>query len=263
MSRAVTGTCHLCGTDSKLSFEHVPPKKAFNQHPVIVPDIETLLGEDLFGNFRGKIQQRGVGGHTLCIPCNNDTGSWYGSAYVDWTYQGMKILYAANGTPTLSYSFHLFPLRVIKQIICCFFSVNPPDFRKKYPDLERFALSRERKFIPPEIKVYVFYNLSSRYRQAAISGMIKLGEGSYILSEFTFPPFGYVMTMESRPPDRRLCDISFFADFRYDEFRPVTLNLPVLPVFTYFPADYRDEHEVKRDVETNSAISTHKSQNGS
>jgi hypothetical protein len=32
--RPVIGTCHICGDHGKLSFEHVPPKEAFNKRVV-------------------------------------------------------------------------------------------------------------------------------------------------------------------------------------------------------------------------------------
>jgi len=33
--RSVEGTCHISGVHGKLSFEHVPPKKAFNNKRVV------------------------------------------------------------------------------------------------------------------------------------------------------------------------------------------------------------------------------------
>jgi len=30
------GVCHICGERGALSFEHIPPKAAFNNRPVVV-----------------------------------------------------------------------------------------------------------------------------------------------------------------------------------------------------------------------------------
>ena len=45
---------------------------------------------------QGEIQQRGMGAYTLCGPCNNRTGKWYGAAFADWCHQvaGLPILRA-------------------------------------------------------------------------------------------------------------------------------------------------------------------------
>jgi 5-methylcytosine-specific restriction endonuclease McrA len=90
--------CHICGTDGKLSFEHVPPRSAFNNHPVFVPHLKDLI-EKLdcdFGNIKGKTHQIGAGEYTLCEKCNNKTGAWYGNAFADWAYQASHILYYAK-----------------------------------------------------------------------------------------------------------------------------------------------------------------------
>jgi hypothetical protein len=52
------------------------------------------------------------------------------------------------------------------------------------------------------------------------------------------------MTLESRVPDDRPVDISFFAKYRYNDYKEFSLQLPVLPVYTYYPADYRNPQEV-------------------
>jgi hypothetical protein len=66
----------------------------------------------------------------------------------------------------------------------------------------------------------------------------------HTFSEIAYLPLGYVMTLESKVPDDRPVDISFFANYRYDEWKEFSFHLPVLPVYTYFPADYRNREEV-------------------
>ncbi len=95
--RKVEGNCAICGTYGPLSFEHVPPRKAFNDYPVreiLFADAVNVGPDD---SLRGRIEQRGSGGYTLCAPCNNNTGAWYGEAFIDWCYQGMDILERAGG----------------------------------------------------------------------------------------------------------------------------------------------------------------------
>ena len=35
--------CHLCGLKRELTFEHIPPQSAFNDHKVLYNDVQTML----------------------------------------------------------------------------------------------------------------------------------------------------------------------------------------------------------------------------
>lgn len=71
----------------------------------------------------------------------------------------------------------------------------------------------------------------------------------HLFAETTFPPFGFVLAVGSPPPDKRLTDITYFADdFRHDETRTLWLRLPVLPVYTIYPGDYRSRDKVLTDA---------------
>jgi hypothetical protein len=74
-----------------------------------VPLPISILSLERFSKRRGP--------YTLCERCNNQTGSWHGPKYADWAYQGMQIVGATKGAPTLIYNFRIFPLRVIKQVV--------------------------------------------------------------------------------------------------------------------------------------------------
>src|SRR5438552_9354996 len=96
-SREVIGVCHLCGTEGRLSFEHVPPKAAFNNRPVVAYGFEEAIKAGPENSGKGRIQQRGAGAYTLCGKCNNDTGRWYGKHYAAWTYGALTTFIRARG----------------------------------------------------------------------------------------------------------------------------------------------------------------------
>lgn len=84
MKKKQYGKCKLCGNFTKLTFEHVPPKSAFNDTPVKIvsgEDAISTLGDDRlpwdFSDLHGRTQQRGKGGYYLCKSCNSITGAWY------------------------------------------------------------------------------------------------------------------------------------------------------------------------------------------
>jgi hypothetical protein len=241
------GKCRICGQYGPLSFEHIPPKAAFNDRPVVVAKFEDAIGLGPDEEVKGPIQQRGMGGYTLCERCNNNTGSWYGKRFVDWCYQGMDILIRSNGKPSLIYLNHLFPLAIIKQVVTMFFSVNGDGFRAANQELVRFVLNKERKYLSPKYRLFVYYSTTGRARRVGIAGVLSLGSGRNrisVVSEITYSPFGYVMTFNSEPPDERLFEITHFARYDYNEFVVMPLRLPVLPTHLAFPGDYRDRDEI-------------------
>lgn len=249
MSKHV-GECHLCGDYGPLSFEHVPPRSAFNDRPVVLVEFNKafgLLPDDPIP--KGRISQRGAGGYTLCGDCNSKTGRWYGNEFAQWCYQAAELLMRSEGKPSLIYGYHLHPLRVIKQIITMFFSVNGSGFQRKHPDLVEFILSKERRFLPEKYGVWVYYNYEGRLRYQSGAVTWDIGEGRHwSFSEITFPPFGYVLTLDSEPPSRELFPIRHFGQYGFDDFRTMQLQPPVLPTYLIIPGDYRTKEEIQEHL---------------
>lgn len=271
--KSVFGKCHICRDHTKLSFEHVPPRSAFNDCPAVYKEVFELINKDPSRYFerKGPVSQRGVGAYTLCEKCNNDTGSWYGDAFADWAHQGMEILTYTQGSPSLHYTFRIYPLQVIKQIVCMFFSITDKRFSHNHPDLVKFVLNKHEHNLNPDIRIYAFFNSSGRSRYIGGASKMTINPNginrdtledmnhtansalakSRLLSEIACRPLGYVMSFDPVPPDARLVDISHFARYAYSEWKPLSLQLPALPAETYFPADYRSLEQVRRDAERN------------
>lgn len=259
-SRKVTGTCHLCGNYGPLSFEHVPPRAAFNDRPVVRYRAEEVfnLGPDDKPAGGGTIQQKGSGAYTLCGRCNNVTGSWYGRHFVDWCWQGMHILARSGGSPSLIYLHYVFPLSIIKQIFTMFFSLHSERYREKHEEIVRFLLNREAKYLPPNYRVFVYFMGEGRPRFSGTSALLNLGAGQMqLMAELAFPPFGYLLTYGGPPPDERLFEITHFARYSYEEFAVMELRLPVLPTYLHFPGDYRTREQIHRDRDENMRFEPH------
>lgn len=240
------GTCHICGCVDELTFEHVPPKHAFNNKRVIEVNFEEAIKLGPEEIARGNIQQKGSGDYTLCKKCNNLTGKWYGKAFIDWCYQGMHILIKAKGGPNLIYLNYLFPLRVLKQIITMFFSVNGPEFAKANPELVKFVLNKEIKYLNPKYRIFCYYNKSNKFRFFGTSVKSNINNHEFItMCEIGYIPFGYLMTINSRSPDARLFEITQFSKFNYNEFKIMILHPKVLPVHLALPGDYRTKKEIE------------------
>lgn len=243
------GKCCVCGREDMLTFEHVPPQRAFNDRRSVIIKMDEWLELGPNALPKGPISQGGIGNYTLCGACNNNIGSWYGSSFVDWCYQGMDILIRSGGNPSLFYLNYLFPLRIIKQIISMFACVNGAGFCERNPEVRSFLLNRTKKYLPENIKVFVYYNTSSRFRYIGMSGILKPFEGtSTIISEISYPPFGYVMTFDGSIPDNRLLEITPFATFDYDKFTVGEISMKVLETLTPHPADYRSKKQILEEA---------------
>ena len=242
------GNCCICGIYGPLSFEHVPPRSAFNDKLVVKARFDDVVGLGPDAIIKGKAQQQGAGDYTLCPRCNNNTGSWYGKDFVDWCYQGYEILTRTRGQPSIIYLNYLFPLRIVKQIITMFFSINGSGFADANPELVKFVLNRDFRYISPKYRLFVYFSIGRLARSSGVSALVNINtQKTCIFSEMNYFPYGYVLTLNSHPPDRRLIEISHFARFGYKEFAIMELRLPVLPTYLYFPGDYRTKEQILAD----------------
>jgi hypothetical protein len=80
MAAEKAGKCCICGTEGEITFEHVPPSAAFNDHRIFEASVQSLVngkwavGEKIVDG-KYKYVQRGARRHSLCGKCNSDTGS--------------------------------------------------------------------------------------------------------------------------------------------------------------------------------------------
>ncbi|MBZ0205928.1 MAG: hypothetical protein K8H89_06355 [Flavobacteriales bacterium] len=263
MSRRVQveGMCRICGTAGPLTFDHVPPKRCFNNFPgYYEASVDTLFALDKAGQFpdmntvvaqrKARKWQGGIGFNSLCGSCNNNTGSWYGNAFAEWVHQSMGILLKANGQPSLIYPTFFFPLRVIKQIITMFLSIDDGHLQTDYPALPKFILNREERFLDKAYKIYAYYNFegSPRYLPRTFMTNGKSTE-MIIMSEISFPPFGFVLSLKGPKPAPEITDISHFTRFNYGEWTDFYQRFPVLPThLPNIPVDYRTRLEIEEAI---------------
>lgn len=251
------GKCHICGIIGKLSFEHVPPKKAFNSRKVLtVSGDEMLLRQDIppwemSGRKLEQIQQ-GYGGHTLCNQCNNDTGSWYAPPFFDFVEQAARQLrgneLVANTQMKLSFK-SIMPLRVAKQIVTCFASINSNSLFDSCESLRNFVLDREHgKLDSRSFGIYCYVLVGSLARYVGKAAMIDMNRGYTFLSEFAHRPFGYVLEFD--PGDllsEQYCDISFFANkYTLDEKIDLELEIPIRASESPLPGHHSTRAELER-----------------
>ncbi len=250
--------CHICGKYTELTFEHVPPKKAGNQTKVneISGDIiieaianHKRLPWDLRG-LKYKQKQKGMGRYTLCPPCNNNTGTWYGEEYIIFANTMAKLLANEKPQPNMGISFeiNMKPLNVMKQILSFFCSIN------KYPlneQLSEFILDKEsQNFNSDEFILTMFLYVGNIQKYVGTSGLLHLsGSGNNqvdttIVSEICSYPLGFCLYKKTGNMGKIIgTDISDFSMCIYDQDYRTKLSLPVLTSNSMFPHDYRLKNE--------------------
>jgi len=252
------GTCCICQQSGKLSFEHVHPHKAFNQRPLVLKSaLDEIADEKKPNPSKGRTQQRGMGMHSLCVSCNNLTGHRYGGEYVEFAHQCMcRISALQPRMPPLYLNYFIFPLRVIKQIMCLFCSINGPSFTAHNPEIADFILDRDRKHLPCGYKIYAYLTMGPGIRSAPFvgRGLIPTGEMT-IFSELSFPPLGYILTKDDyKAKGVEYQRLDFLSRYRYADWKTVPLRMPYLPTATWVPGDFRTRDEADACARKNAQL---------
>ena len=157
MTKRPEGLCRLCGEHKPLSFEHIPPKSAFNDSQRLFQTMQDLLAGRSRSKFRG-----GIGKNTLCERCNNLTGRWYGGAFADWSKQGLELFDKFGRQPPLALPFYIRPLNVIKQITVMALAMAAEQTQNYHYELRRFVLNKEQRYLPPKYNVHAYFNMNGQ-----------------------------------------------------------------------------------------------------
>ncbi|MHB8279747.1 MAG: hypothetical protein ACYDIA_19135 [Candidatus Humimicrobiaceae bacterium] len=84
--KSLKGLCRLCGQESDLTKEHIPPKSSGNKDRHEKYDLDGWLKSGFaYDKTKLSVEQGGIFGFTLCRECNSLTGKLYGNEYKNWT----------------------------------------------------------------------------------------------------------------------------------------------------------------------------------
>lgn len=262
------GTCAICGEQKPLTFEHIPPRSAYNDRTVKVFRGDKALArlvDDLEGE-RGQLQQKGAGNQVTCAECNNKSGRWYAREYAAWVERGLGILDRVGyrerqdertGQRIVDVAFEgVRPLLFLKQVVYMILAVNGAGFSAVHPDLRRLVLNRDATGVSDACHFYLGLTWGPGVRHVGITAGVSMKRGASLLSEVAFPPFACVMCLEQPWHGLPVCDITGFARYGPEEITEV--ELPLLLGFTHLvlPSDYRSRASIDQTVAENEAIQT-------
>ena len=256
------GKCHLCGKQSKLTFEHIPPQKANNNREVHVIQGDTLMKHiggvkkpwQLDG-LRYKNMQRGMGGYTLCESCNNLTGEWYARDYSKFAnIVGYLLTNKVDNEKIQSFGVEIkdmYPLRIIKQVLCMFASTLHPEFLDANVELRDFILNKEsQKLDKLKYRISMYAIKEPRNRWSGLNVMFSENVIRTI-AYMDLYPFGFVLELNPKEENfDYVQDITNLAtDYDYNFKGTLHMTLNILERNTMYPCDFRTKEEIIKQTE--------------
>jgi hypothetical protein len=244
------GKCKLCLETKELNFEHIPPRSAFNKETkyfnVNQTEYYKKAKEYAFENLKPKSrkEQGGIGSYSFCIECNNYLGLKYVRTYKEFAHIAMSII-QSNDIKTKAFQFDISDINLLnflKQITAIFIASNNFIFTECYPELLEFVKDENSMKLPEKYRFYMYLNNEGKNRKGNIHYTNLYGA----ICEFTFIPFGFVLSINNKNQLMKLTEITSFKN--YDKNRKMLNSNIILnkyPTFYPFPMDYRSEKELK------------------
>lgn len=254
-----TGTCRLCRKRQvKLTDDHTPPQCAFNEksrghyrranqytHNLGLTNSNgtTLVGgsgHDIAPDRRpifGGIHER-----TQCEACNNLLSRNYDAPFGLWcssakaTLKPGRVLIARERYSQVCGN----PLAVLKRVIAMFFSINGDFFAENNQNLADFVLVPESQQLPEPFGIFAAYSLSDLVSYIPIQCRLNVTTGYELwISQISYPPFTFALTLDGTSPDSRLCALRSFAQHPIGQTVSTEAVLKVVPTNPVFAGDYR------------------------
>ena len=260
------GKCALCGKECELTFEHVPPRAAFNSTPARPVSGNEIFKEEVINDkermpwdtegLKYQNQQQGMGRYSLCQECNNNTGSWYGDAYITFARTAHTAI--KNRTPEdpdgIGFK-DMYPARIIKQVLSMLCSINSPE-KPQFEELREFVLDKDAVGIDKsKYKLCMYFTETTLYKYAGFSVLLResaSGFESMAMTELTAYPFGFILYFNSTETwPYHGTDITGFADWHYDDKAIIEMPWKIEEMNDIFPEHFRSREEIEKCVEYN------------
>lgn len=182
---------------------------------------------------------------SVCERCNNKCGRKYGGAYVELVRRVAERIGDVQDFHTTSILGVRRPLAILKQVLFQFVSANGAGFVRANDWVGPFVRNTFNQTIPRDVGIYLFASNCRGGRRTGISSHIDLARGqTNIVAEFTFWPLGTVLSF-GHLSHSGLAPIHQWAQYPFDFRGSVDLDLPINPVHSAYPVDFRSEAQVR------------------
>lgn len=243
----IEGHCWLCGRWANLTREHIPPRSAFNDRPILLCAVEENSVKTGRLEWAGKVEH-GLIVRSLCGECNSRGGAKYGSHYADYIARVAPAVERARDGEQIVISGVRRPLSILKQIMQSFVSANGPDFVIANPWIRKFIRNSRNNEWPLSLFAYIFTTNSRGGRKSGLSAFYDFGKKRIrTVAEFAFWPLGMVLSFDPLD-DYPLTPIHQWAGFDYTWDGQLDLALTVNPTSSAYPLDFRTRSQINRDA---------------
>jgi len=245
----VKGICKLCLKEKELTYEHFPPRSAFNKNTRFYK----IKNSDYYENFqeynkskkvKSKINQGGLGDYCLCEECNNYLGVNYVNHYVNFAKICFSIINHSGEFKSISFNFKKEEINLkyfLKQAIAIFICNNDTWFTKSYPELLNFVKDKGLSFLPEMYRFYLYLNDEGQIKNGNWTMTNVYGE----ICEFTFPPFGIILSINNPERIFEVSEITAFKNYDNIVLDEFTITLNKYPTYSSLPLDFRSAEDFK------------------
>ena len=253
----VIGRCHGCGQPGQvLTFEHIPPRRAFNNRGTLANSMGLYeLEKDYPRRLpRTKRYPRGMGTWSLCERCQQFTQHHYNDAFGEWIAQVQHYADQIRGDEYVNGSFNIRPLNVIKQIATMVLAAAKFNGHRNHEHLRRFIQLPHERHLPVAFEFFAYLNPRRPGRELPQSRMetdagivdIKKGTRAFVVADIAHPPAGYVAVYSDTDKPlmaeaRALTCISHFGHAEYGKRWQGWLRLAVRTPFGPAPLRYSED----------------------
>jgi hypothetical protein len=249
MNASVRTQCWLCGSVEPLTAEHIPPRSAFNDRPVIVQRVSP--DAIAAGYVAWKDEERQQQGHSLlslCTKCNRRGGRSFVPSYKDLAHKVARQVSTRIPLKEIRVTSVRNPQLILRQVLMQFVSANGESFVNANPWIREFLLARRANPIPEDVFVYLFATQTRGFRTSGVSGHVLIEKGQYrVVSEFTHWPLGTVLSFTDLS-DEPLLPITKWSEIPFNSKQTVDITLPVNPIESELPIDFRDALDIYIDM---------------
>lgn len=116
-----------------------------------------------------------------------------------------------------------------------FLSIDNYPFFDQNPEFVEFVKNTTTMNLPDRYRIFIYLNIEGRFRHLPIFAEGNLTNGSTIVaSEITFPPLGYVLTLDFKGHTEYVTEITHFKN---SDISDEDLDLYMLPTHLPIPLD--------------------------
>ena len=236
MSETHKGVCHICGKYGELTFEHIPPKQAFNWQRAKIYNGNEALKRSKGEQAKYCNLQQGMGKYSLCQSCNNNTGAWYAQTYCDFAMDVIKSLHKNEPLEhgdVVEFTFRgCCVLHIVKQVVTMFCSLLPYDEVQRL-GFDKLLLEKESNTVNRglfDLRMYLTSPENGQLMCGPTGVLIKKDKGieTVWVADLCAYPFGFILNLTPEIPVKYGGSIMDMFNVKYDDKCDFKLSLMYL-----------------------------------